>query len=58
MAFEKLNYSTEEQIDEESIQDKIDDGLLDITKLTQENLKNLKVDMLDSNSYIKIRDHE
>lgn len=56
MVFENLNYSTEEKIDEESIQDKIDDKRLDISSLTKENLQKLKVDILQKNSYLKVRD--
>lgn len=58
MAFEKLNYTTEEKIDEESIQDKIDKWELDVMKLTRDNLQKLKVDILESSSYVKIRDHD
>ncbi|MDD2871480.1 MAG: hypothetical protein PHS49_05825 [Candidatus Gracilibacteria bacterium] len=57
MAFEKLNYTTA-GMDNESIQDKIDDNRLDIKQLTKENLKELKVDILKNNSYLKVRDHE
>ena len=56
MAFENLNYSTEEKIDDESIQDKIDQGKLNIKQLTKENLNKLKVDILYNNSHLNVRD--
>jgi hypothetical protein len=58
MAFEKLNYSTEKKLDEESIQDKIDQGKLDINNLTKEKLNKFKVDILYNNSHLNIRDEE
>jgi len=58
MGFENLNYSTEEKVDEESIQDKIDRKQLEIKNLTKTNLKRLKVDILHANSSLKIRDNE
>ena len=54
MAFENLNYRSE-WIDEESIQDKIDDGRLEITELTKEKLTSLKVDIFNEWSYLKVR---
>ncbi len=58
MVFEAKNafYWTEELIDEESIQDKIDRKKLEISQLTKANLKKLRVDILHSNSYLRIRD--
>jgi hypothetical protein len=38
MGFDNLNYSTEAEVDEESIQDKIDSGRLEIQQITKENL--------------------
>jgi hypothetical protein len=43
MWFNNLNFSTEVQVDEESIQDKIDAGKLEIKQLTQTNLKKLLI---------------
>jgi len=58
MSFEAKNayYWTEKQIDELSIQDQIDRKKLEINQLTKENLKKLKVDILHSNSHLRVRD--
>ncbi|MCP4522947.1 MAG: hypothetical protein GY828_01880 [Candidatus Gracilibacteria bacterium] len=54
MAFENLNYSTED-MDNESIQDKIDAATITIQKLTKGNLENLRVDIKDSASSLTMR---
>jgi len=58
MVFEAQNayFWTEEKIDEESIQDKIDRKKIEINQLTRENLKKLRVDILYSRSHLRIRD--
>jgi hypothetical protein len=60
MVFEAKNvyFETEEKIDELSIQDQIDRKKIEISQLTKANLKSLRVDILHSNSHLRIRNQE
>jgi hypothetical protein len=60
MSFERIesfDYSTE-NMDNESIQDKIDAKTLEISQLTKESLKELKVDIQNENSSLTLRDND
>ena len=55
MWFENLNYTTAIDV-KDTIQDQLNENKIKITDLTKEKLTELKVDILDNNSYLNIRD--
>lgn len=57
MWFENLNYSTISKVDW-TIQDLIDAEKIKIEDLTSEKLQNLKVDIYNNKSYLKLRDEK
>lgn len=55
MWFEGLSYESAWEV-ENTIQDQIQEGKIEIKHLTQERLKTLKVEIRDTNSHLNIRD--